>query len=192
MRYDPTKHHRRSIRLLGYDYRQAGAYFVTTVCKDRELVLEDERFRTIAEETWLWLAERYEYVDLDEYVVMPNHLHGIVVIRDVGAHGRAPLPLAPHRPPRSLGSFVAGFKSAVTKRINEIRDAPGVPVWQRNYYEHVIRDEDDLDRVRRYIAENPLRWEEDPENPSEARPVGGDGRLGDHGGSPLRPDGGQR
>jgi REP element-mobilizing transposase RayT len=97
--------------------------------------------------------------------VMPNHVHGIVVIRDVGAHGRAPLPSPPHRLPCSLGSFVAGFKSAATKRINAIRRTPGLPVWQRNYYEHVIRDEDDLDRVRRYIAENPLRWEEDQKNP---------------------------
>src|SRR3990170_3991294 len=165
MRYDPTKHHRRSIRLRDYDYRQAGAYFVTTVCKDRELVLEDERFRTIAEETWLWLAERYEYVDLDEYVVMPNHLQGIVVIRDVrrGGSRTAPTGDAARKP---VGRLVGAFKTVSTKRINEIRDAPGVPVWQRNYYEHVIRDEDDLDRVRRYIAENPLRWDEDPENPN--------------------------
>jgi len=198
MRYDPTKHHRRSIRLPGYDYGQATAYFVTICTQNRECVFGEvingqvvlSEAGELAREEWLRSADIRSEIELDAFVVMPNHLHGIVVTRDVGAHGRAPLPLAPHRPPRSLGSFVAGFKSAVTKRINEIRDAPGVPVWQRNYYEHVIRDEDDLDRVRRYIAENPLRWEEDPENPSEARPVGGDGRLGDHGGSPLRPDGG--
>jgi REP element-mobilizing transposase RayT len=64
-----------------------------------------------------------------------------------------------------LGSFVAGFKSAVTKRINTMRRTPGLPVWQRNYYEHIIRDERELDRIRRYIADNPLRWHEDPENP---------------------------
>ena len=199
MRYDPTKHHRRSIRMSGYDYAEEGAYFVTVVTHQRECLfggIADGEMRVdgygeVVRDEWLRSVQIRREIELDAFVVMPNHLHGIVVIRDVGAHGRAPLPpLAPHRPPRSLGSFVAGFKSAVTKRINEIRDAPGVPVWQRNYYEHVIRDEDDLDRVRRYIAENPLRWSEDPENPLEARPVGGDGRLGDHRGSPLRPDGG--
>ncbi len=122
----------------------------------------------------------------DEFVVMPNHIHGIVWLVEpggtadgAGAHGRAPLhrraplPRAPrrtshdgeshpdktlHRPPRSLSSFVAGFKSAVTKCINQIRKTPGAPVWQRNYYEHIIRDEPSLNRIRQYIAENPLRW----------------------------------
>lgn len=95
---------------------------------------------------------------------MPNHLHGIVVInqfeatvRSVGAHGRAPL----HRSPRSLGSFIAGFKSAVTKRVNEIRQTPGMPVWQRNYYEHVVRDDTDLRRIREYIVTNVMRWQLD-------------------------------
>jgi len=95
----------------------------------------------------------------------------------------------------SLPDVVHRLKSLTTARYRrEVRESGWQPfagrLWQRNYYEHVIRDEDDLDRVRRYIAEDPLRWEEDPENPSEARPVGGDGRLGDHRGSPLRPDGG--
>src|SRR3990170_8539551 len=180
MRYDPTKHHRRSIRLRDYDYRQAGAYFVTTVCKDRELLLEDERFRTIAEETWLWLAERYEYVDVDQHVVMPNHLHGIIVIRDVRRGGSRTAPTGRPLAIKPLGRLIGAFKTVSTKRINAIRGTPGLPRWQRNYYEHVIRDEDDLDRVRRYIAENPLRWEEDPENPAVTRPVG------NHRGSPLR------
>ena len=185
MRYDPTKHHRRSIRMSGYDYAEEGAYFVTVVTHQRECLfggiadgeMRIDRYGEVVRDEWLRSVQIRREIDLDVFVVMPNHLHGIVVIRDVGAHGRAPLPLAPHRPPRSLGSFVAGFKSAVTKRINEIRDAPGVPVWQRNYYEHVIRDEDDLYRVRRYIAENPLRWDEDPENPNAA---------GAHGRAPLR------
>ena len=198
MRYDPTKHHRRSIRLREYDYGQAGAYFVTVCTQDRECLFGEvvdggmvlNAPGKVVAAVWLRSAVIRGEIELDVFVVMPNHLHGIVVIRDVGAHGRAPVPTALRRSPRSLGSFIAGFKSAATKRINEIRGTSGTPVWQRNYYEHVIRDEDDLARVRRYIAENPLRWSEDPENPLEARPVGGDGRLGDHRGSPLRPDGG--
>ena len=93
---------------------------------------------------------------MDVYVVMPNHIHGIVLILEhpdvaVGAHGRAPL----RRSPRSLGSFIAGFKSVVTRRINQTRGTPGSPVWQRNYYEHVIRSEDELLRTRKYILNNP-------------------------------------
>jgi len=94
---------------------------------------------------------------------MPNHIHAIVhIVHDpfVGAHGRAPLH-HPYRTPRSLGSFISGFKSSVTKRINEIRRTPGVPVWQRNYYEHIIRDQEELDKFRRYIQDNPLKWELD-------------------------------
>ena len=106
---------------------------------------------------------------------MPNHIHGIMVIRDqsgvVGAHGRAPLPQTPHRQPRSLGSFVAGFKSAATKRINVIRGTPGQSVWQRNYYERVIRTDAELNHIRQYIADNPAYWDEDPENPSAAGAV---------------------
>ena len=195
MRYDPTKHHRRSIRLSGYDYAKEGAYFVTIVTHQHECLfggIADGEMRVdgygeVVRDEWLRSVQIRREIELDAFVVMPNHVQGIVVIRDVGAHGRAPLPSPPHRPPRSLASFVAGFKSVSTKRINAIRGTPGVPVWQRNYYEHVIRDDDDLGRVRRYIAENPLRWDEDPENPA----VGDHGRQGEHGGSPLRSDGGR-
>ncbi|MBI3800328.1 MAG: hypothetical protein HY268_25555 [Deltaproteobacteria bacterium] len=104
--------------------------------------------------------------------MMPNHLHGIIVFTDVGAHparahSRAPLQHGRlQRQPRSLGSFVAGIKSATTTRINDLRGTPGVPLWQRNYHEHVIRNEDDLRRIREYIRADPLRWELDRENPA--------------------------
>ena len=188
MTYDPAKHHRRSIRLRGYDYRQAGAYFVTVVTHQRQCLFGEivdgetrvSRYGHTVREEWLRSAEIRCEIELDAFVVMPNHIHGIVVIRhqstDVGAHGRAPLPPAPHRPPRSLGSFVAGFKSATTKRINEIRRTPGLPVWQRNYYEHVIRNDDELNHVRQYIIDNPGHWGEDRENPDN---------VGAHGRAPL-------
>jgi hypothetical protein len=82
---------------------------------------------------------------------------------DVRAHGRAPLPTL-HRKPRSLGAFIAGYKSAVTKRINVLRNTPTAPVWQRNYHEHVIRDETALDAIRAYIANNPFHWAADRYN----------------------------
>ncbi len=106
-------------------------------------------------------------VVLDAFVVMPNHVHGIIGIigggttpaDGVGAHGRAPLRGGiAFRPPKSLGALVAGFKCAVTTRINRHRGTPGAKVWQRGYYERVLRDERELGIARRYIADNPLRW----------------------------------
>jgi len=181
MRYDAEKHHRRSIRLQGWDYRNPGAYFVTIVAHGRELlfgeVVDDEirlsEFGEIARDEWLASPDIRREIQLDAFVVMPNHIHGIVwiVAADnvgargrVGATGRSPLP--PHGPvPQSLGSFIAGCKSAVTKRINQIRDTSGAPVWQRNYYEHIIRNKRELETIRRCIQENPVRWAEDRENP---------------------------
>jgi putative transposase len=190
MRFDRHKHHRRSIRLRGYDYSRPGAYFVTICTYGRECVLGDvaagavrlnER-GLIAREEWLRSAHaRYE-IELNAFVVMPNHLRAIVLIKDtgatgpdvgasdpvgatgpeVGAQGLAPLHNTPlRRPSRSLGSFIAGFKMAVTKRINTLRGTPGARVWQRNYYERVLRDDDELARARGYIADNPGRWAED-------------------------------
>ncbi len=183
MTFNPDSHERRSLRLRAYDYAQAGAYFVT-VCAyrreclfgevaDGEMVMSDIG-RIVADEWWRSAEIRQEVV-LDAFVVMPNHIHGIVVITDVGAtdhvgaHGRAPLRTrdnCPYRPPRSLGAFIAGFKSACTKRINEHRARPGTPVWQRNYYEHVIRNEEDLNAIREYVIHNPARWAEDAEHPA--------------------------
>jgi putative transposase len=172
VKYGPAQHHRRSIRLPAYDYAQAGAYFVTLVSHAREClfgqVIDGEmRLNALGEvvvEEWRRTGEIRREVEPDILVVMPNHIHGIVI---VGAHGRAPLHRAPlHRSPRSVGSFVAGFKSAVTKRINEMRGTPGLPLWQRNYYEHIIRNEEDLNHVRQYVVDNPARWEHDEENPA--------------------------
>ena len=103
---------------------------------------------------------------MDEWVVMPNHLHGIIVIVDAACRGgsrTAPTNLARHKP---LGRLIGAFKTVSTKRINAIRDTPNLPVWQRNYYEHIIRDDEELNRIRQYIADNPMQWEMDSENPS--------------------------
>ncbi len=181
MNYNPQIHQRRSIRLPGFDYTQLGAYFVT-ICADRRECLFGKvadgdvvlnHFGRLAHEEWTYTEIIRPEVQLDEFVIMPNHIHGIITMRQpegsVGAHGRAPLSCedAPlQRPPRSLGSLIAGFKSPVTKRINQSRHTPGQPVWQRNYYEHVIRGERDLHRIRQYIRDNPARWAEDIYNPT--------------------------
>ena len=187
MRYDPNKHHRRSIRLKGYDYTRAGVYFVTIVTQNRaclfgHIVAGEVRlnaFGQVVAETWQWLATQYDYVELDEWVVMPNHLHGIIIITETGDGGggsrtaptvigtTVPTVVAPDAPTvkrKPLGRLIGAFKTVSTKRINEYRGTPGVVVWQRNYYEHIIRDERSLNRVREYIAANPLRWHLDREN----------------------------
>jgi REP element-mobilizing transposase RayT len=181
MNYNPKTHQRRSIRLRGYDYSQPGSYFVTVCTSNRECLFGNvadgevalNHVGRVVDEEWSYTEIIRPEVEVDEFVVMPNHLHGIITIRQpegsVGAHGRAPLP-AGHallqRPPRSLGSLIAGFNSAATKRINQSRHTPSQPVWQRNYYEHVIRGETDLNRIRQYIRDNPARWTEDIYNPT--------------------------
>ena len=199
MPYDPEIHHRRSIRLKGYDYSQAGAYFITICTHNREFLFGEiidgqmhlNEIGKIVESEWLKTSDIRDEVELDAFVVMPNHVHGIIVItgnsspsEPVGAHGRAPnvdmmaddLGVAAvradgrpplRRQPKSIGSIMAGFKSTVTKQINEIRQTPGAPVWQRNYYEHIIRNEKALQRIQRYIIENPQQWVYDQENRNE-------------------------
>jgi REP element-mobilizing transposase RayT len=122
----------------------------------------------IAQTVWSELPGRFPFVTLDEYVVMPNHVHGIVWIRR-GDRPVAPTPESASTPgpkPKSIGSFVAGFKSAVTKQINETYKTPGQKLWQRNYYERVIRGEKELNQVRQYIVDNPAKWDTDEENPN--------------------------
>ena len=181
MTFDSLKHHRRSIRLHDYDYAQAGAYFVTIVAKNHACLFGEligsamrlNQFGVIVQSCWEDLPVHYPNVELDAFVVMPNHLHGIVVITDgtVGARHASPLPHAsplqlPHgTAPGSLGTMIGSFKSAAAKRVNKSRDTPGAPVWQRNYYEHIIRDEKDLERIREYIDANSFNWTQDEENP---------------------------
>ena len=174
MKFDPQKHHRRSVRLKGYDYSQAGAYFVTIVAWQREMlfggIVKGEsilnEFGEIVREEWERTAVVRPNVELGEYVVMPNHFHGILVFREnVGATRR----VAPTLQSGSLGAVMAQFKSIVTKRINGLRNVTGLPIWQRNYYERIIRDEHEMDRIHRYIESNPSMWAEDDENPNRVR-----------------------
>jgi REP element-mobilizing transposase RayT len=180
MKYYPEIHHRRSIRLKGYDYAQAGAYFVTILVRDREHLLGEvvdgavqlSKSGEIVDECWKEIPEHFSDVECDAYAIMPNHIHGVLVVRGVGARHASPLQRHPlrvsNRPtgpkPSSVGAIVGSFKSAATNRINRFRRTVGFVVWQRNYYEHVIRDEESLNKIREYIIHNPLRWEFDREN----------------------------
>jgi len=171
MKYDSTVHHRRSIRLQGYDYSQAGAYFMTICAQNRECLFGEimdgnmwlnDTGRMVAE-SWEWLAIQYDHVKLDEWVIMPNHMHGIIVITDICADGsrRGGSRTAPTGKRKPIGRLVGAFKTVSTKHSNEMHQTPGVKLWQRNYWEHIVRDELELNRIREYIVNNPLQWEMD-------------------------------
>ncbi len=203
MKFKPDYHHRQSIRLKGYNYAQPGAYFVTLCTYQRHCWFGEIRdgqmglnqIGKIVAQEWLYSAQLRQEIQLDEWIIMPNHLHGIIIITPLGGRqnhrvdqtngvnqprfptvectsptGKQPdIPLSNlpiHRPARSLSSFIAGFKSAVTKRINLMRQSPGTPIWQRNYYEHIIRNQESLFNIRNYIINNPRRWESDTDNPT--------------------------
>lgn len=166
--FDPDKHHRHSIRLRDYDYSQPGAYFVTVCVKDRKCLFGEvmdgamrlnDTGRAVQAE-WVRLPERFLSVSLDEFVIMPNHLHGII---HVGAPFMAPAEPGAINRALTLGEMVRTFKAASTRTI---RRSGTSFQWQRNYYEHVIRNENELARVREYIVNNPAQWALDRENPN--------------------------
>jgi putative transposase len=164
--------HRRSIRLQHYDYAQAGAYFVTICTQHRACVLGEvvdgqmqlSALGQIVADGWLWLAQQYAHVQLDEWVVMPNHVHGIILLTDEARvdgdkGGSRTAPTNPHNVPRKpLGQLVGAFKTVTTKRVNALRETPAAVFWQRDFHEHVIRNEADLARLQTYVANNPLQW----------------------------------
>lgn len=169
---------RRSIRLSGFDYSQDGAYFVTVCTQNRDCVfgeIEDgnmvlNSYGQIVSKVWRDLPDHYFHVRSDQFVVMPNHIHGIIILnRDhvVGIDVGAGLKPAPTAKIHALPEIIRGFKTFSARRINELRGRPGTGLWQRNYYEHIIRDDDELNRIRQYIIDNPAQWETtDRENPN--------------------------
>ena len=235
VKYNPEIHHRHSIRLKGYDYSQAGAYFVTICTQNRECLFGDvvggDMVNNIVgrmiETAWLELPNRFPYIDLDEFIVMPNHFHGIIVLsaqrrgescirpnpgdHNPGDHNPGDHNLGDHNPgdhnpgdhnsgdhnsgdhnsgdhnpgdhnpgdhkdrpygtsPDTLGRIFQAFKSITTHTyINNVKHSNWPPfpdkLWQRNYYEHIIRDEHELIRIREYILQNPAKWDTDRENP---------------------------
>ena len=183
-------YHRRSIRLTGYDYTQNGNYFLTICTRNRECLFGEvhdgrmylSNYGRIVNECWQKIPDHFPQIVLHEYVIMPNHVHGIIEMQnntdtnivnesivgaavgantaDVGANDYSPLPLPtfskiqPHGTSRTVGSVVRGFKIGVTKQM-------GFSPWQRNYYEHIIRNNESYKHIVKYIVQNPLKWEED-------------------------------
>ena len=191
----PYPRRRRSIRLKGYDYTSEGGYFITLVAHERQSIfgeIIDGEMRlnalgVIARDEWFRTALMRPYVELfdDEFVVMPNHIHGIIWITNQpdrwGTARRAPTDDLQRRAPiddptpnleqfgkpvsGSIPTIVRSYKSVVTKNINELRGAPSNPIWQRNYYEHIITTDREYESIVEYIDANPCAWLNDSENP---------------------------
>lgn len=165
---------RHSIRIQGYDYSKPGAYFIT-ICsfkkncvfgkiENGKMILNE--LGEIVKNEWLKTPVIRPNIIIDEFVIMPNHFHGILIISDKnigrGTMHRAPTVEKFGQPTsNSIPTIIRGFKSAVTKQIKINRDNRNFPVWQRNYYERIIRDENELNKIRNYINYNPLNWKTD-------------------------------
>ena len=197
MSTDQDRHQRRSIRLKDYDYTSPGAYFVTLVTWRRENLfgkvvdgaMQLNTWGFLAENEWRRLGQRFESLIVDEFVVMPNHIHGILMVLEndrsesdaVGARQKdsspsgktslaSPLQNAIQNNAKgvsrgSIGAMIGAYKSTTARLINGLRRTSGARVWQRNYYEHIIRNEVEMARIQTYILANPAGWESDDENP---------------------------
>jgi REP element-mobilizing transposase RayT len=204
MKYSEDRHHRQSIRLKGYDYSQNGAYFVTICTKERvcffgNIVNNDigntlcipTEMGKIAQECWYDIPNHYPSVLLDAFILMPNHIHGILFLGqkgEIGGHDRnggvqnrnegvqdiEPLRVNKFQKiiPGSIGAIIRGYKIGVTKWarnhpvgaqyfVPPLQKVPPLQIWQRNYYEHIIRDEKSCNNIRKYIANNPMNWKKD-------------------------------
>lgn len=187
---------RRLPRLRGYDYTQNGAYFVTISTANREILfgeIEDGvmRLNTAGEivlACWNDLINHYPQAEYDAFVVMPNHIHALVILLDDNQeassqksedpirNGQRPFPtegasanvVSMKREggkKHGLSHIIGSLKSYSAKRINQQRETPGAPVWQSSFHDHIIRSEDNLNSHRNYILNNPARWQEDSDNP---------------------------
>jgi REP element-mobilizing transposase RayT len=188
-KYDPNIYHRRSIRIPSYDYSQDGWYFVTICTQNRkcmfgEMVKNQMRLNNagfMVKTWWQKVTNKFPLVQTDEYVVMPNHFHGIINIVGATPCGRPDVcgpPISGNTDNElgqsrgiapTLADIVNWFKTMTTNEyIRGVKEKYWIPfpgrLWQRNYYEHVIRNEDELNRFRHYIADNPANWQTDEEN----------------------------
>ncbi len=161
---------RKSHRLKGYNYRQPGGYFVTICTKDMAEIfgviqngrMIPNQIGSIIQEEWFKTSQLREDIELyeDEFILMPNHIHGILWIVDERNTNSKSEMKKKRLSGGSLGTIIGQFKSQTSRRINRIRNQSGKPVWQRNYYDHIIRNEKDLRAIKKYILDNPFNWGE--------------------------------
>ncbi len=165
--FDPFKHHRKSIRYADWDYRTPSYYFITICTVQRQHLFSEPAYREVAERLLRQIPKHAKHTKLDEQIVMPNHVHISLLLHD--------WPSSIHSEPEkrtglsnaqsgSVGAIVGSYKSQVTRQINALRGTRGEKVWQRGYWDRIVRDEQELLRIRQYIIDNPLRWERDRDN----------------------------
>ncbi len=167
--FDPAHHNRRTVRLKGHDYAGIGLYFVT-ICASRTgnvfgLIREGQLLANshgkIAIDAWEETANLRPEVQFDSCCLMPDHFHALIWIE---GHKQKDLPSFGHRTPRSLGALIGGWKGACSRGVEQMRrerNWPSISLWQRNYYDHIVRDEREMELIRRYISNNPLVWDKD-------------------------------
>jgi len=179
--FDPVRN-RKTLRLPDYDYSSPGAYFITSCSRDREFLFEEAEAKRAVESAWHSLLDVFGGIELDEFVVMPNHVHGVICILEGGAYRLHPstwrIPcgdeqlLAPtngdmiEHKTATLGNIIGAFKTTAATRINKLHHQLGAIVWQKGYYEHIVRNDRELGRIREYIRQNPQQWKEDRDNPT--------------------------
>jgi REP element-mobilizing transposase RayT len=173
---------RKSMRLPEYDYSMPGAYFITSCTKNRELLFKTPETKLAVESAWQSLIDIFANVELGEFVVMPNHIHCIVWVIGEGAYRLHPgtwkhdgirrdgqLPVPTNTKFETLSNIVGAFKTTAATHINKLRGQPGLPVWQKSFYDRIVRNEHELARIQKYIQYNPIKWAEDRDNPASPR-----------------------
>lgn len=174
---------RKQIRLKKYDYSDAGWYYVTVCTQNRECLFGNiinnkiilNEFGNVIQQCWENIPNYFNNVELDEFQIMPNHVHGIIIIRNNVVGARSSRPMYSRPIPPSLGQIIGYFKYQSTKHINNLMEGSEDPtptkkqykfkqIFQRSFYDHIIRNEFDLNRIRQYIRDNPSNWNNDRNN----------------------------
>jgi len=175
---NPEPRRRKQVRLPGYDYSQPGRYFITVCTFEKARIFgevhdgyfDPSQAGNIVRECWYELPAHYAGVHLDKFVVMPNHIHGILIFsRPVGEELKPGVRVSPTR---TVSEVVRGLKTFSARRINEMTGATGKVIWQRGYFEHIVRTNKGFAAIRQYIRDNPGAWEKDPENYASPRKGG--------------------
>ncbi len=174
---------RKPMRLPGYDYSLPGAYFVTACTRNRQFLFETSAAKLAVESAWHLLSDIFANIELGEFVVMPNHIHGIIWILGEGAYrlhpgtwknndicrdGQPPIPTNV-KEFETLSNIVGAFKTVAATRVNKLRGDIGLSVWQKSFYDHIVRNDHELTRVHEYIRNNPFQWKEDRDNPASTK-----------------------
>ena len=179
-----SRRERKPMRLPSYDYSMPGAYFVTACTKNREFLFESPEAKLAVESAWQSVLDIFGKIELDEFVVMPNHIHGIVWITGEGSYrlhpgtwknnnfrrdGQLPVPILENPKYETLSHIIGAFKTTGATQVNKLRGQIGMAVWQKSFYDRIVRNDRELERIQEYIRNNPIKWEEDRDNPASPK-----------------------